>query len=312
MNIMISLPMTQAHKEQFLAAAPGHTICFEYENASDAFLAETRVSVGRLPLDKLAKMPNLEFVQLCSAGVGIYNTAVPRQIPLANASGAFGAGIAEHALGMVLMLMKKLHCYLDEQHNRNWSDFGEVTSPMGAKVLVIGLGNLGREFAWRMHALGSEITAVKRTPGNAPEYVSALYTMEKLDDCLAQADVVYLALPDTAATAGLFDRQRLEKMKPGAILVNVGRGNAVDLDALCDLLEVGRLGGAALDVTDPEPLPSQHRAWGIPNLLITPHVSGGFHLAYTHNRIVEICADNLGRFVRGEKLENLVDRDTGY
>ena len=101
-------------------------------------------------------------------------------------------------------------------------------------------------------------------------------------------------------------------MKPGAILVNVGRGNAVDLDALCDLLEAGYLGGAALDVTEPEPLPAQHRAWGVPNLQITPHVSGGFHLEYTNYRIVEICADNLGRFVRGEKLQNLVDRATGY
>jgi len=145
-----------------------------------------------------------------------------------------------------------------------------------------------------------------------PDYVTNLYTMEKLDECLAWADIVYLSLPDTPETAGLFDRQRLLKMKPGSFLLNVGRGNVVDLDALCDCLESGHLAGAGVDVTDPEPLPAQHRAWDVENLIITPHVSGGFHLDYTHDRIVEICAGNLGRFVRGEPLYNLVDRETGY
>lgn len=312
MNIMISLPMTEAHKQKFLAAAPGENICFGYENATDDFLARTKAAVGRLPMDKLAKMPRLEFVQLCSAGVGAYNTAVSKDVILCNASGAFGTGIAEHSLGVVLALMKKLHRYRDEQHTCRWSDFGKVTSPMGAKVLVVGFGNLGQEFAWRMHALGSEITAIKRTVGQAPDYVSALYTMDKLDDCLIQADIVYLSLPDTPETAGLFDRHRLLKMKPGSILLNVGRGNAVDLEALCDCLESGHLSGAGVDVTDPEPLPAQHRAWNVENLILTPHVSGGFHLDYTHDRIVDICAGNLGRFLRGEPLQNIVNRETGY
>ena len=120
----------------------------------------------------------------------------------------------------------------------------------------------------------------------------------------------FLVKPVKAAVAMMPDAER-ELPYEGAkemLLVD----DVENREFLCDLLEAGRLGGAALDVTEPEPLPSQHRAWGIPNLLITPHVSGGFHLAYTHNRIVEICADNLGRFVRGEKLQNLVDRDTGY
>ena len=176
----------------------------------------------------------------------------------------------------------------------------------------MGLGDLGREFAWRAHALGARVTGIKRTPGNRPKYVESLYTMDKLDDCLPQADIVYMSLPDTPSTQGLFSRERISKMKPGAILINVGRGNAVDLDALCDALEASALAGAGVDVTDPEPLPKEHRAWKTENLFITPHVSGGFHLQLTHDRIVFICADNLRRFACGEELENVVDRVQKY
>ena len=121
-----------------------------------------------------------------------------------------------------------------------------------------------------------------------------------------------VTLPGTEATRGLMDRERLAKMKEGAVLLNVGRGFIVDTEALCDALESGRLAGAGLDVTDPEPLPAGHRLWNIPTAVVTPHVSGHYHLRETHQRIVNIFTENLRRFQAGEPLRNQVDFATGY
>ena len=116
----------------------------------------------------------------------------------------------------------------------------------------------------------------------------------------------------TQRPRGLFDAKRLSRMKEGAILLNAGRGNAIDTPALCDAVESGHLRGAGLDVTDPEPLPPDHRVWGVKDIVITPHVSGGFHLPYTHDRIVQICVENLRRFLAGEELLHRVNREAGY
>ena len=121
-----------------------------------------------------------------------------------------------------------------------------------------------------------------------------------------------ITLPGTTATKGMFDAERMAKMKDGAILLNVGRGMIVDTDALCAALENGKLAGAGVDVTDPEPLPADHPLWKMENAVITPHISGGYHLQETHDRIVCIMAENLKRFLAGESLRNVVDFSTGY
>ena len=133
-----------------------------------------------------------------------------------------------------------------------------------------------------------------------------------LDEYLPQADCVAITLPGTTATKGMFDAERMAKMKDGAILLNVGRGMIVDTDALCAALENGKLAGAGVDVTDPEPLPADHPLWKMENAVITPHISGGYHLQETHDRIVRIMAENLKRFLAGEPLRNVVDFSTGY
>ena len=176
----------------------------------------------------------------------------------------------------------------------------------------MGLGDIGSEFGKRMAALGSAVSGVKRTPGVRPDWLSRLETMEKLDEMLPEADFVFLSLPETPATRGLFDRERLGRMKQGAVLLNAGRGSAVDTEALCDAVGSGALLGAGLDVTDPEPLPEGHRMWGIENILITPHVSGGFHLPATQDRVVEICGENLRRYREGLPFTHLVNREQGY
>jgi phosphoglycerate dehydrogenase-like enzyme len=136
--------------------------------------------------------------------------------------------------------------------------------------------------------------------------------MDQLEMLLPRADIVALSLPGTSLTDNIINRNTLQLMKPNAVLINVGRGNAVDTDALCDALESGMISGAALDVTDPEPLPKEHPLWNVKNAIITPHISGGFSLPETFNRIVGISADNLEAYMSGKKLKNIVDTTAGY
>ena len=133
-----------------------------------------------------------------------------------------------------------------------------------------------------------------------------------LEELLPKADIVAMSLPGNASTYHVLSRERIELLSDNAVVLNVGRGTAIDTDALADALYTGKIAGAALDVTDPEPLPADHRLWNAPNLLITPHVSGGFSLPETLEKIVGLFADNLERYFAGQPIENLVNLQTGY
>ena len=272
------------------------------------------VLLGNVPPSMLTGSPALEWVQTGSAGVEDYikpGVLAPDAL-LTNATGAYGLAIAEHMLGMLLMLLKKLELYRDAQRTGAWQSQGAVKAVYGSTVLVLGMGDIGGEFGRRCKALGAKVIGVRRSPRPCPDYADEVHLLADLDQLLPQADVVAVTLPGTEATRGLMDREHLAKMKEGAVLLNVGRGFIVDTEALCDALESGRLAGAGLDVTDPEPLPAGHRLWNIPPAVVTPLVSGHYHLRETHQRIVNIFAENLRRFQAGEPLRNQVDFATGY
>ena len=179
-------------------------------------------------------------------------------------------------------------------------------------MLVLGMGDIGGEFGRRVKALGAHVIGVRRTDTRCPDYADEVHLTADLDRLLPLADVVAVTLPGTKETAGLLDRRRIGLMKPGAVVLNVGRGIVIDTEALCDALESGHLGGAGLDVTDPEPLPPDHRLWDIPNAVITPHISGFYHLPETLERIIQISASNLKAFAEGKPLRNIIDFSTGY
>jgi phosphoglycerate dehydrogenase-like enzyme len=178
--------------------------------------------------------------------------------------------------------------------------------------MVVGLGNIGSEYARRMKAMGSYIIAVDCNAYKKPDFVDEFFLSDRLDEVLPRADVVALIVPGTKANAGLMGRSQLAKMKQGAVIINAGRGTLVDTDALCDALESGALSAAGLEVTEPEPLPEGHRLWKLENALITPHVAGGRHLAETYKNILRHWLDNASRFVKGEALKSVVDYKTGF
>ena len=325
---LVTIPTGERHRNLLQQAAPGWEFRFRGTDTLVCAPQEVlpgqpvtqedvdwaQVILGNVPAAMLHGSPALEWLQTNSAGVEAYIQpgVLAGDTLLTNATGAYGLAIAEHMLGMLLELFKQLELYRDAQKSGAWQSQGAVKAVYGSTVLVLGMGDIGGEFAARCKALGAKVIGVRRSPRPCPEYADEVHLLEDLDSLLPQADVVAITLPGTDATRGLMSRERLAKMKEGAVLLNVGRGFIVDTEALCDALERGHLSGAGVDVTDPEPLPPTHRLWNIPTAVVTPHISGFYHLRETHERIVGIFLENLRHFQAGEPLRNLVDFATGY
>lgn len=277
-------------------------------------LVDVEVIIGNLNPGLLSSCNNLKLLQLNNAGTEGFTAdgVIPEGAILTNATGAYGLCMSEHMIGAILCLMKKLDLYRINQINHKWNNEGLVPSIYGSRTLIVGFGDIGSEFGKRMNALGSHVTAIRKHLSDKPDYVESLHTLDELYDCLKYADIVATSLPGYSETQKVFDKKAFESMKDGAYFINVGRGSAVDTDALCDALTSGKLAGAALDVTDPEPLPADHKLWDMPNVLITPHISGGYRTKTAHDKIIEIAARNLKHFLNDEPFENIVDLKTGY
>ena len=264
----------------------------------------------------LAAASELCWVQAWSAGVDRYlaleGLRESDRIVFTNMKGMHGPVIAEHVFALLLALTRDLPAFHAAQRESRWDRRAgsRMTSLAGKTMLVAGMGGIGGEIARRAHGFDMRVLATVRTPRPASEWCDRLGTAEDLDAFLPEADVVAIALPLTPETEGLFDAARLALMKGGAILVNIGRGRIVDTDALLAALDSGHLGGACLDVTDPEPLPPDHPLWRQERVLITPHTSS--HAELTGERRQALFEENLRRFSRGEPLLNVVDRRAGY
>ncbi len=314
-QILVVIPVEDCHKAMLEAAAPSAEFIYSSPKAVTSEQVQSAdIIIGNVPAKLIAGSKKLRWLQLNSAGTDGYTVpgVLPEDALLTNATGAYGLAISEHLLACLLHLMKKLNHYQREMETHTWQDHGAVTSIYGSKTLVVGYGNIGSEFAVRMHALGSSVTGIRRNKTEKPDYLAGLYQMDRLHECLKDADIVVSCLPGTKETYHVFDADAFAAMKPGAFFLNVGRGNAVDSYALAEALNCGHLAGAAVDVTEPEPLPADHPLWDAKNMLITPHVSGGYHLKETHERIIRIAVENLRRFTNGEALKNNVDFATGY
>lgn len=265
----------------------------------------------------LAAAGELRWLQAMSAGVERYvdvaGLAERPEIVLTNMAGVHGPAIADHVFALLLALTRDLRGALDSARGSSWETAQGPIAPgalAGRTLFVVGLGGIGNEVARRGRGFGMRVLATRRSGGAPPEWVDELGGPDDLGRFLARADAIAICLPLTDETRGLFDERALAQAKPGAILVNVGRGAIVDTDALVAALESGRLAGAGLDVTDPEPLPPEHPLWRLPQVVITPHSSSRAEL--TDERRDALWIENLRRFGAGEALLNVVDRAAGY
>lgn len=278
-------------------------------------IADCEILFGSFAPNDLKSAPNLKWFQTASAGVDVYTSddIYPNSdVMLTNASGAYGTAISEHLLTVSLMLLRRMPEYMSGQNEKAWKYLGKIRSIFGSTVTVVGIGNIGGNFAKRCKAMGATVRGVKRSAGTAPDYIDELYLTQNLDRAIDGADIVALCLPGTSETTKIMTEARLKAMKQGAILLNIGRGTAVDQDALIRELKCGHLGGAGLDVTTPEPLPSDNELWTLGNVVLTPHVSGNDSLDLTTQTIIKIFTDNLKLYSEGKTLNNLIDRKIGY
>ena len=314
MKILVALPLDERQKErleqnfrhqEFRYCLPGEL--------SAEVLSDAEVILGNVPPQCLVHARKLRWLQLNNAGTeGYCDGALPEDVILTNATGAYGLAISEHMIGMLFELQKKLNLYSRNQREHLWQREGHVRIIEGSRVLVIGLGDIGTAFARKMKALGCRTTGIKRREGRRPEGVDSLYTLERLEQMLPLADIVALCLPGNQDTYHLMNEERLALLKKDAVLLNVGRGMTLDTEALTRALQEGRIAGACLDVTDPEPLPSEHPLWEMDNVILTPHVSGLFELPETLEKILDICIENLECYLVKRPLRNVIDRKTGY
>ena len=245
--------------------------------------------------------PRLEWMQVFSAGVDhpVFGMVRSRGTRLTTASGSAATPIAHHVLMSVLALAHDLPGFLRDQHQRAWSP-RQIDDVEGRTMGVLGMGPIGAEVARLATAFGMRVIGMRRTvTGDEP---CETWTFDRLHELLPLTDHLVLALPLTADTRTVIGDNEFALLPRGARVVNVGRGELIDEAALASHLRTGHLGGAALDVFAVEPLPPDSELWAMPNVIITPHTSGETRLAA--ERVDEIFLDNLGRYVRGERLRN--------
>jgi Phosphoglycerate dehydrogenase and related dehydrogenases len=271
------------------------------------------VIVGWIPPIKLRYFPNLKWIQLPSAGTDGYTADVMGSVMLTNASGTYGHAISEYMVGAIFNIYKKFHLYRDLETLGEWNELEPVKSVAGSTVLSVGLGDIGGTFSKLMKLLGCKVIGVRKDINKSSNYLDEIVSIENIDSVIGRADIVAISVPGNEDTRGMFTREMFAKMKDKAVIINVGRGIVIDTEALCDALESGKLLGAVLDVTDPEPLPKNHRLYRIPSAVVTPHVSGRLRgMPETYGYFMAILLDNAKRYVAGEPLRNLVDMKTGY
>ncbi|MDJ0778071.1 MAG: D-2-hydroxyacid dehydrogenase [Gammaproteobacteria bacterium] len=265
-----------------------------------------------LPTERLAEVaPGLKWIHCIGAGVEHLCPMdwVPEGVTITNNKGAHADKAGEYALMAVLMLHNKMPQILTNQRAANWNSL--FSTPIAGKTVgLVGVGSIGGGAARQLAKMPVRILGVSRHGRPHPD-VDEMYAMDALDEVLPQLDYVFVSLPSTPETIGLFDRARLERLKRGAGIINVGRGATFDYGALSALLADGHLSGAVLDVFEQEPLPPDSPLWRAPNLVVTPHVSADDGDSYVPITL-QLFFDNLRRYVAGEQLRNVVRPELGY
>lgn len=317
-KIVIAVPLEQRHLDYLAEKASGGEYTCEFTDVTkldlagaeaQAAITDADVIIGNLPLQHAKKAAHLKWMQLNSAGANPYADpgSLPSEVQLTNASGTYGLTVSEHMLALTFALIRHIGPYRMLQEQHIWKKFNSIISVEGSTIVVLGMGDIGTDYARKVKAMGAYVIGVRKHLKDKPECFDEQFTVDDLDQVLPRADIVAMVLPGAADTAHLLDERRLRLMKPGSYLLNVGRGSAIDPAGLKAVLAEGLLGGVGLDVTEPEPLPPDDPLWDDPAVLITPHAAGGFSLPETRERFVRVAGENLYAFTHNGSLKNLVE-----
>lgn len=281
-----------------------------------AALREANLIIGEIRNDDFVYCENLEMLQSSSSGVNYYvdGGKFPKNSVLCCMTGCYGSVIAEHLLGMVLSLCRRLPEHRDQQREHIWNIVKYDKRLEGSTLLILGAGDIGTTLAKWMRPMVGKIIGVRRTERDFPDCFDEMVTFSGLDKKLPEADITVCVLPHTAETAGLIDERRLRLMKDDAILINGGRGSLIDQEALLRVMAEGKFHGVGLDVTSPEPLPKESPLWDQPRLIITSHSAGNASSPEgpLDSRMWDFIIKNTGLWLSGKEPENKIDFTLGY
>lgn len=316
MKIVLLSPAGREFSERVRVVAPDADVVLPTdEAASVAAVADAEVILGSVPPREVFQAAKkLRWFQTVSAGMDrLFKIPELKEgdFKLTNSSGLHGTQVAELAWAFTLALFKQIPAFSRTQSSREWGKEEHRPKDIsGATVGIVGFGGIGRQFAKRALAFEMRVLAVDTQPSSKPENIEALWGINRLDDLLREADLLFLACPHTPDTNKLIDARALRIMKKSAFLVNTARGGIVDEEALVAALREGEISGAGLDVFEEEPLTESSPLWEMETVIITPHVAGGS--VHRPGRVIDLFCENLSRYLAGSSLLNEVDRKLEY
>lgn len=316
-TLLVLFPLSDRKKAELDALLPQAEILYRAPAQYSAEeLARADVIFGNIAPKALPGAANLKWLHLASAGTDGYIDAARSGLLLTNGTGAYDVVLPEHMMALLFALNMRIGDYHDSQKAHMWKRLGWSDYIFGKTCLMLGAGSIGCGFLRRMKALGAYTIGVRRSEGSKPNYVDEMYDMTQIDVLLPRADIVAMALPGTPETENIMNERRFALMKPGAKLINAGRGSTVDPEALAGALRSGRLSGAGIDVCYQEPLPKDSFLWDVPNLIITPHIAGAWEMTtsspFMEDTVYSVFAANVSDYLEGRPLRNHVDLKTGY
>jgi D-3-phosphoglycerate dehydrogenase len=316
MRIVLCYPIEPKHLAQIAAVAPEAEILDAGQEriAEELFAADIFCGHAKVPVDwdGIVRQGRLRWIQSSAAGMDhcLVPSVVASDIAIASASGVLADQVAEHAIALITAWCRSLPAFFLAQQKKEFIRL-PTRDLHRSTVGIVGLGGVGRRLARLLSVFKTRILATDMFPLDRPDYVAALWPPERLSDLLEQSDIVVLSLPLNDMTRGIIGAEALVRMKPQTLLVNVARGPLVVTGELVRALQAGKLAGAVVDVTDPEPLPAQSPLWDMPNVIITPHVGG--QSAVRADDITRLFCENLRRWRAGEPLVNfLADKRLGF
>jgi phosphoglycerate dehydrogenase-like enzyme len=324
--LLVTVAFGQTDKKKIVVIGMGENVAAELRKTAPANILISVPAQGQIGAEladadglitpqftreMLPAAKRLKWVQILNAGV---EDAAPllkgTDITLTSLKVTLGPEVADHAMALLLSLTRGLYQTIPTRKWETPRGVRQMTELNGKTAVIVGVGGVGTQIAIRANGFGMIVIGVDPKDAAPPAFIKQMVKPNQMDSVLPQADVVFITVPETPTTKGMIGATQFKEMKKGAYFIAISRGTVYSMDALVDAMTSQHLGGAGLDVTDPEPLPSTHPIWKFENVVITPHIAGASDVSF--NRVLDLLKENIRHFGAGEPLVNVIDKEKGY